>query len=70
LRWYTLAAEQGYAHAQFNLGWMYDEGVGVEKNKAEAVRWYTQAAERGDADAQAALDEITKKSKKPKKPKQ
>ena len=52
---YRLAAEQGDAEAQFNLGVMYDTGGGVLKDKAEAVRWFRLAAEQGDAAAQGLL---------------
>ena len=34
------AAEQGFAHAQFNLGTMYDHGQGVDQSDATAVKWY------------------------------
>ena len=44
-------AEQGDAHAQFNLGIMYDNGWGVPENDAEAVKWWRKAAEQGYADA-------------------
>jgi hypothetical protein len=33
-----LAAAQGFAVAQFNLGVMYSDGQGVPQNDAEAVR--------------------------------
>ena len=49
------AAEQGNGNAQFNLGWMYENGRGVAKNEAEAVRWYRKAAEQGTAQAQCNL---------------
>ena len=55
MRWYRLAAEQGLASAQYNLGVMYDNGAGVLKDNAEAARWYRLAAEQGDADAQSNL---------------
>ena len=55
VRWYRLAAEQGLAEAQFNLGFMYANGEGVLKDEAEAVRWYRLAAEQGDAHAQFNL---------------
>ena len=55
MRWYRLAAEQGDATAQSNLGVMYGNGRGVLKNEAEAVRWYRLAAEQGDATAQFNL---------------
>ena len=55
MRWYRLAAEQGVATAQYNLGFMYDNGRGVLKDDAEAVRWYRLAAEQGYAAAQFNL---------------
>jgi TPR repeat protein len=48
-------AEQGDANAQFNLGFMYDNGEGVPQDYAEAVRWYRLAAEQGNAFAQVNL---------------
>ena len=48
-------AQQGNALAQYNLGWMLDNGEGVPEDDAEAVRWYRKAAEQGDADAQHNL---------------
>jgi hypothetical protein len=55
VRWYRLAAEQGNASAQYNLGNMYDSGEGVPENDAEAVRWYRLAAEQGLSAAQLNL---------------
>ena len=55
LKWYRKAAEQGNAEAQFNLGLMYDERLGVPQNYAEAVKWYRRAAEQGNAEAQTNL---------------
>ena len=52
MRWYRMAAEQGYADAQFNLGIAYDNGINVAKDTKEAVRWYRMAAEQGYALAQ------------------
>ena len=50
VRWYRLAAEQGYAKAQFNLGLMYDFGEGVPEDDTEAVKWHHLAAEQGMAE--------------------
>ena len=50
-----MAAEQGNARAQYNLGYAYDKGKGVVKDQREAVRWYRMAAKQGDADAQFNL---------------
>ena len=33
-------ATQGMANAQNNLGWMYEEGIGVTRDYKEAVKWY------------------------------
>ena len=51
----SLAAKQGYAIAQYNLGVMYDNGEGVTQDYKQAVKWYKLAAEQGDADAQNNL---------------
>jgi TPR repeat protein len=50
-----MAADQGLAWAQFNLGACYDQGEGVKADKKEAVKWYRKAAEQGDAEAQFNL---------------
>lgn len=52
---YQLAAENGDAEAQFNLGRMYDEGHGVPRNPYEAVKWYRLAADQGHALGEANL---------------
>ncbi|WP_163366756.1 tetratricopeptide repeat protein, partial [Klebsiella aerogenes] len=53
--WYTKAAEQGHADAQYNLAVSYDEGEGVERDGSKAVFWYTKAANQGNRDAQNNL---------------
>jgi len=55
VKWLTLAAEQGYARAQFNLGLAYRRGLGVPENDKTEVKWYTLAAEQGHAAAQTNL---------------
>ncbi len=45
-------ADQGYAPAQNNLGFMYYQGHGVVQDYAAAVRWYRKAALQGNASAQ------------------
>lgn len=55
IRWYTLAAEQGYARAQFNLALLYNEGKCVTKDYAEEARLYELAAEQGYAKPQYNL---------------
>ncbi len=55
VRWFRLAAEQGHATGQYNLGFRYDAGQGVPQDAAEAARWFRLAAEQGDASAQSRL---------------
>ena len=60
-RLYGLSAAQNFAHAQTNLGYMYEHGCAVEWNPCEAVRLYRLAAEQGLAVAQANLGAMYEK---------
>ena len=51
-----LAADQGDANAQFNLGVMYDQGQGVPQDYQQAVKWYRLAADQGHASALRLLN--------------
>ena len=42
IKWYELAAEQGYAPAQYNLGGIY----GVSQRFKKALQWYEKAIEQ------------------------
>jgi hypothetical protein len=55
VRLYSLAAAQGHATAQTDLGVMFENGDGVAQDYAEAVRLYRLAAAQGHADAQYNL---------------
>ena len=48
-------AEQGNAAAQYILGVMYDNGLGVAQDYKTAVKWYKLAAEQGYEYAQYGL---------------
>ena len=54
-------AERGDATPQFQLGWLYHEGLGVTQDYKTAIRWYTRAAEQGYAYAQSALGRMYEK---------
>jgi hypothetical protein len=43
-KWYHRAADQGYVLAQYNLGVMYDEGIGVAQSHEAGYFWLTLAA--------------------------
>lgn len=49
--YYRLAAEAGYADAQNSLGYCYEKGYGVEKDKKLALSWYLKSAENGNVTA-------------------
>lgn len=48
-------AEDGVAEAQFTLGLMHAEGLGVARDPRAAAAWYEQAARQGHAQAQNYL---------------
>ncbi|MGO7181504.1 peptidoglycan-binding protein [Rhizobium brockwellii] len=49
--WYQLAADKGFAPAQYRLGSMYEKGNGVERDITKAKAFYEQAANQGNASA-------------------
>lgn len=49
--WYELAAEQGFAPAQYRIGNAYEKGFGVGRNLETAKTWYQLAAEQGNVSA-------------------
>jgi len=52
VKWYRIAAAQGYAPAQSSLGLAYEKGQGVPQDYQEAVKWYRLAAAQGNQFAQ------------------
>ncbi len=60
VKWYKMAAEQGYVKAQYILGNCYENGEGVEKDSGEAIKWYKKAAEQGFLPAKERLQELVK----------
>ena len=49
--WLPLA-ERGDRAAQFNLGVLYEKGLGVPQDAKQAAKWYLLAAQQGDTQAQ------------------
>ena len=49
------SAEQGDASAQYELGYMYANGLGVSQDEEAAASWYCRAAEQGHVLAQYEL---------------
>jgi TPR repeat protein len=57
--WYTKAAEEGVAQAQYLLGELYDNHSYInEKNQRESAKWTEKAAEKGHVQAQHKLSYV------------
>lgn len=52
---YQKAADQGQAYAQYKLGVLYSNGLGVAQDHVAARAWYEKAAKQGNAAAQDNL---------------
>lgn len=54
-KWYDIAADMGFADAQYNLGMLYMQGKGVPKDQQLAFKWLEKAARGGQTIAQSTL---------------
>ena len=61
VRWYRLAAEQGHAMAQSNLGVMYRNGEGVLADFIIAHMWFSIAANNGNELAAENREKLEKR---------
>ena len=48
-------AEKGNAFAQYNIGLIFQYGLGIEENQQKAFEWYSKAADQGNGMAQLNL---------------
>jgi len=48
-------ANQGNAKSQYELGLMYELGMGIDKNHSQALAWYQKSANQDYAKAQYNL---------------
>jgi len=60
VKWWKLAAEQGTADAQNNLGVMYGNGLGVPQDYIRAHMWWNIAASSGYKEAVSGRNAISK----------
>ena len=51
IQWYTRAAAQDFRPAELNLAQMYEKGIGVKQDTAEARKRYRRLSELGDNEA-------------------
>jgi TPR repeat protein len=52
---FMVAAKSGHSDSQYNIGLMYEHGIGVVKDASKAVDWYTKAAAQENSGAQFNL---------------
>jgi TPR repeat protein len=52
---FLAAAEEGHSDSQFNVGLMYERGIGIGQDEKEAIVWYRKSAMQGNALAQFNL---------------
>ncbi len=52
---YRQAADAGHALAMAMVGWLYDQGLGVQMDNAEGMRWFRKASDAGNINAMTNL---------------
>ncbi|HEX3744178.1 MAG TPA: tetratricopeptide repeat protein [Bryobacteraceae bacterium] len=55
---FKTGADAGQAEAEFDLGVMYAQGLGVLRDLNTAATWYRKSADQGNAEAQFALGQM------------
>jgi TPR repeat protein len=55
LQWYRKSAAQGNLLAENNLGYMYQNGLGVQTDYAQALQWYRKSTAQGNSLAENNL---------------
>jgi len=65
-RFFLAAAKEGDESCQLNVGYFYDEGLGVRRSSDKALFWYRRAYRNGSASAAANIGLILREKGKPK----
>jgi TPR repeat protein len=52
---YSVLADSGHVAAQYRLGEIFEEGLGIPADKSKAISWYTRAALAGDQNSKNRL---------------
>ena len=60
MKWFSKAAEQGNAKAQFIVGGLYWSGKGVQVNKSLAKEWLGKACDNGDLQGCEFYDKLNR----------
>jgi uncharacterized protein len=58
IKYITQAAEQGNVDAQYKLGLIFYQGVGVEQDYKKSFDWTSKAAKQGNSQAESLLGEF------------
>lgn len=56
--YYSLAAEHGIDAAEYNLGTLYYDGIGCEKDVGKALTWIERAAKQGHLNALISIGSV------------
>ena len=56
VKWYRMAAKQGFSMAQNNLADIYGKGGGVPVNKIKSYLWYSLAKTNGYRPAKQSVE--------------
>src|SRR5690606_20565360 len=62
-QWYEKASAQGYKRARINLGYLYEQGLGVERDLPKALNLYREASGIDDELLFASAVEVQMKAK-------
>lgn len=58
------AAEAGYGNAQYAVGYMLYNGLGVKQNQPQALIWFKKASKQGNYKATAALQKLDEQAER------
>jgi len=59
VEWFRKGAEFGVVDSQYNLGVLYERGLGISPNLTEALFWFQIAASNNDAGAPTKVQKPT-----------
>ena len=58
VEWFRKGAEYGVVDSQYNLGVLYEQGLGISPNLTESLFWFDVANRNGDGGAPAKIAEL------------
>ena len=58
VKWFQESANHDDPYGQYNLGFMYENGCGVNKNIPKAIHYYKTSAAHGHKEAKMALERL------------